>query len=262
MAAAITVVLAIGLYITFTPTEAARVRRQVTEALEAGDLAAAGQHLDQLVTLAKDSVDQSSIMSLRMAVEIAQIIRDAQLIIEYQGLDRMLSGDDALGVEPGYTETIETLEARLREDQQRMLALAKMYHAIHYQSGLRLSSPLPGRLDLVQDEGAVLGAFRALVAGDATPDDHATFEASVAREATRAVLRLVIVQPESQSADHVALTGSLDLAELWWLIAANSTDADFSERALEIVIEETESQPEHPARERAQAALREVRRLG
>ena len=69
-------------------------------------------------------------MSLHMAVSIAQVVRDAQLLVEYEGLNLMLS--DPEGTEGGfsaYSETLQHLEEQLRRDQDEALVTAKAYHA-------------------------------------------------------------------------------------------------------------------------------------
>lgn len=259
----VALVLAVGLYVVFSPSQSQRFASQVAKAFEAGDLETAKLRLEEWAAVTGDALDRSAIMSLHMAVSIAQVVRDAQLLVEYEGLNLMLS--DPEGTEGGfsaYSETLQHLEEQLRRDQDEALVTAKAYHASYYQGGLRLRSPVAGTLDLVQGEEALNEAFRALVAGDATSEEQAVFHASVAREALGAVLRLVIAQPEGQSADKISLSGMFDFAELWWLIAAHSTDAYFSETALGIVLDETQNKPDHPARQRAQEALREVRRLG
>ena len=196
-------------------------------------------------------------MSLHMAVSVAQ--GGAQLLVEYEGMNMMFADpEDALR----RSRTTVSRSSRSSWVPRELLQTAKVYHGQHYKGGLRIDSPVQGTLDLLHDEDRILDAYRALIAGYATEDEQAIFHAGVAREALGAVLRLVIVQPDGQSADAVALQGTLDMAELWWLIAAHSTDVHFSETALGIVLAETETRPDHPARARAEAALREVRRFG
>ncbi|NLN27680.1 MAG: hypothetical protein GX161_05615 [Firmicutes bacterium] len=260
---AVVALLAVGLYTLFIPTPKARFSRQVAEAFQAGDLEAARRHLEAWAEETSDGIDRTAIMSLHMAVSVAQVVRDAQLLVEYEGMNMMFADpEDALDETISYDEVIAILTEQLRRDQEELLQTAKVYHGQHYKGGLRIDSPVQGTLDLLHDEDRILDAYRALIAGYATEDEQAIFHAGVAREALGAVLRLVIVQPDGQSADAVALQGTLDMAELWWLIAAHSTDVHFSETALGIVLAETETRPDHPARARAEAALREVRRFG
>lgn len=256
-------VAAIVLFVVFTPSPAERFATQVAQDFQAGDLEAALLHLEEWADNTADGIDRTAIMSLHMAVSIAQVVRDAQLLVEYEALNMMLADPDGFaGGVADYGQSLEYLRDQLRRDQERLLQTAKAYHGQHYRSGLRIQSPVNGILDLVQGEEKMLEAYRALLAGDASDSEHEAFHAGVAREALGAVLQLVIIQPEGQSRGQVALTGGLDLAELWWLIAAHSTEAHLSETALGIVLAETERQPDHPARARAEAALREVRRFG
>src|SRR5690606_13544769 len=122
--------------------------------------------------------------------------------------------EDALDETISYDEVIAILTEQLRRDQEELLQTAKVYHGQHYKGGLRIDSPVQGTLDLLHDEDRILDAYRALIAGYATEDEQAIFHAGVAREALGAVLRLVIVQLDGQSADAVALQGTLDMAEL------------------------------------------------
>lgn len=236
------------------PSESDRLVSRAVNALNEGDLEAVGGALDELAQITADSIDLSAIVSLRVALSVAQVVRDAQLSMEYEAITHVLAENEQ-EPEP-YPDILRNLQTSRLEHQEQLMAHARNYHGQHYHSGLRLTSPLNGTLDLYADDPTVTEAYRDILAGIADSDDHGILRDHVARETVAAVLRLVIDQGDAEDPEKVRLSGSLDLAELWWLIAANSTNQLFSETALDIVLEETEGRPEHPARDRALEALR------
>lgn len=255
---AVIVVGAVALW-QLLPSEHERLVQRTVEAINAGQIEAADQHLQSLSEITRDSIDLTSIMSLRVAMAVAEVIRDSHLIVEYEGMARQF--DEVDPEYRAYTEKSASLLEGLRESLSDLETIARDYQGKHYQPGLRLTSPLQATLELPLQDTALSEAYADLLAGEADEADHETLYRSVAREALGVVLRLVIIQDEEAAEDSVKLTGAIDLAELWWLVGTNSMSPTFSEWAIDRVLEETKDQPEHPARARAQEALKRFGRI-
>lgn len=235
------------------PSEQERLVEQAVAALNAGDIEAADRALQRLGERTHDSVDVTGIMSLRVALAVAAVVRDNLLATEYDGM--AIQFDESDPVHAAYKALGEEYRTRYEEQRKNLESIARTYQGQHYQPGLRLQSPLRGELRLSGDDG-IIDAYLDLLNGEAEEKDHAALYKSAAREAAGGVLRRVIVQPEAAAEDTVALSGSLDLAELWWLIGSNVPSPLFSEASIDTVLEETKNTPDHPARQRALDALR------
>lgn len=255
--AALLLVLAVIVAVQVGRTSGDRLAARAAEALREGDLAAAEDILAELADVTIDSMDLTAVMSLRVGLAIARIASFNQLSIEYAQLAHAFPEEHEL--HRAYMELSEGFRAKVKDQTDALEELARHYRGRHYQSGLRIQSPLRGQLDL---GGAALTyeqAYDSLSVGDATPEAHRNLERSINRESVGFVLSQIIIQEGRSQGETVRLSGRFDMANLLWLIGANmSGEPLFARWCFERVIEETEHSPDHPARQLAFGALHQL----
>lgn len=256
-AIAVAALIAIIFVVQIMPSQADRLVAQAESAVRAGDIDTADHALAELAALTNDSIDLTSIVSMRLAISVARIARDHLLASEYFALASAYPEEHTLYEE--LNGLGEQFIADMRKHMDELMQSARTYQGQHYQSGLKLKSPLRGTLSTPIDDPQLDEAYARLAEGDTGPEAKDMLHETVSRAVVGVVLGFVVVQDEQVDPETISLAGSLDLAELLWLVGANATEPLFAQWCFEKVLEETDRQPDHPARQRAFDALEQIR---
>lgn len=235
------------------PQAEERLLTQTLRALQTGDIETAEVALEQMAEASRDSTDQAALWAIRMGLAVARLATAVQLELEYAILAERLPTDSPAYL--AYTRRSLDLAEAMPELSAELVEIAQTYRGRHYREGLRLQSPLVGTLPALSSDTEVEDALAHLAEGDDSERHHEALRLGIARVATSAILERVIEQPEPRPSGEVALTGHLDLAELLWLIGANSPNRELARWSMRRVLDETASEPAHPLRLRAQEVL-------
>lgn len=253
------VVIVIGVIIVQQiPSQEARLLRNVEKAIQAGDLDQAEERLATLVDVTKDSIDQTALESLRLSFLAARIARENQLLLEYSELAEMMFGDEQAAQQ--LHMRVDELNERISEYIDEMTEMARTYQTRYYQEGLRLNSPLRGEMLLPDHTAELDEAYSAIMLGDDTEKDHDVLFDVASMNVMATVLDLVIVQNGASSTQTVSLSGTIDIPEVLWLIGSSITNPRLAEWYMLRIVDETEHDKSHPARQRASEVLSDALR--
>jgi gamma-glutamylcyclotransferase (GGCT)/AIG2-like uncharacterized protein YtfP len=251
----IIIVAALVLMMNVPPNKKSRVLAEAEEYISRGDIDGGLKALDKLADVSKETYELTGVWLMKMCLSLSAVVQDFTLTQQYQNILEEL---------PPYTDAADSYEVKAdfyqTRSEERVKALdelADSYRRYYHQEGLRINTPFNEKafVDLSLSSEKISEALGHLLAGDDGEKYYNQLEQFVGMEAVGGVYWLIVEQDEQNGRDEVSISGRIKLPELLLAISGHVSKKDLAQWFLQRVLDETNNQPDHPARIEAKLRL-------